>query len=65
MLHGARQSTKDYGCREVVWFNPGQEVIFWNPLGIGFYPNVCVPGWMEGRVCREPLKLPALGDQSR
>lgn len=37
---------------------------FLNPLEIGFYPRLYVPGWVEG-VCRGPLKLLALGDQSR
>lgn len=37
---------------------------FLNPLEIGFYPRLCVPGWGEG-VCRGALRLPALGDQSR
>lgn len=38
---------------------------FLNPLGIGFYPSLRVPGWLEGEYVEGALKLPALGDQSR
>lgn len=36
-------------------------MIFLNPLGIGFYPSLHVPGWLEGEYVKGTLKLPALG----
>lgn len=51
MLDRARQSTEGYGCKEMVWFYTGQEVLFFfflSPLGIGFYPSLHLPGWLAG-----------------
>ena len=64
MLYGTGHSPEVCGCREVVWFYPGQEVTFLEPFGNWlFSKSTCT--WQGGRrVCRGVLQLPALGDQS-
>lgn len=44
MLAAARQATESNGCTEVAW----QRSYFFNPLEIGFFPSLHVPGRLAG-----------------
>lgn len=71
MLDRARQSTEGYGCKEMVWFYTGQEVLFFfffESFGDWLLSKstfTWLAGWLAGEYVERALKLPALGDQSR
>lgn len=60
-LDGAKQPTEGLGTGDDLGL-PWRRSDFLNPLGIGFYPSLRVPGWLEGEYVEGALKLPALGD---
>ena len=70
MLDRARQSTEGYGCKEMVWFYTGQEVLFFFFESFGDWllsksTFTWLACWLAGADVEWALQFPSLGGPGR